>query len=214
MEEKEIWKDIEGFEGLYQVSNMGRVKSVKRTVWDSRGCYRTVPEKILKPRKERGDYLMVGLYKDARGKNYKIHRLVAIAFCENPENYNEVNHINEDKSDNRAINLEWCSRSYNNTYNDRAKKVGKKIGKKLRGRKQSEESIKKRVEKLTNNPKLSKPVIAIHKINGLILEFSSAHEAERETGIDHSNIIKCCQGKKNSCGGFYWMYANNNDDAE
>ena len=62
----EIWKDIEGYEGLYQVSNCGRVRSVKRTVWNSgKGCYKTVPEKILKPRKERGGYLMVGLYKGA-----------------------------------------------------------------------------------------------------------------------------------------------------
>lgn len=186
MEEKEIWKDIEGFEGLYQISNMGNVKSLERTVWDSvRGYYRTVPERILKARKASNDYLQVQLCKDGRAKGYLMHRLVASAFLENPMGYTEVNHIDEDKTNNCADNLEFCSRSYNNTYNDRAKKVGKKVAEKL-----------------------SKPVIAIDKRTGLIVEFSSAHEAERQTGIAHQNINKCCQGKLKSCGGFYWHYAD------
>ena len=207
MEEKEIWKDIEGFEGMYQVSNMGNVKSLERTVWCglNGGLYKTVHERILKPRKDRG-YLRVRLYKDGKSRWYLVHQLVAIAFCENPEGYTEVNHIDEDKTNNCAKNLEYCSRSYNMTYNGRANKVGKKVAEKLRGRKQSEEHIKKRAEKHC------KPVLAIDKITGLILKFVSSREAEKETGIPHGNICACCTGKRNSAGGFYWMFAN--DDAE
>ena len=191
---REEWRPVEGWEGLYEVSNMNRVKSVERTVWDNRGYYKIVAERFLKPGKNRSGYLYVALWKDGKAKYYLVHRLVATAFCENPEGYTEVNHIDEDKTNNCADNLEWCSRSYNLTYNGRAKKVGKKSA-----------------EKLTNHPKTSKPIIGIDVRTGLIVEFASVHEAEREIGIHHSNIIKCCKGKANSCGGFYWMYAN---DAE
>ena len=185
MEEKEIWKDIEGFEGLYQVSSYGRVKSLNYR--------RTCKEGILKPLKDRGEYLHVNLCKDGKMKHYPVHRLVATAFVENPEGYTEVNHKDENKQNNCMENLEWCSRLYNNTYNGRAKKAGKKN---------------------TNHPKMSKSVIGIDRVTGLIVEFASINEAERETGIPHSNITLCCKGKLNSCGGFYWMYKNNNDDAE
>ena len=178
----EIWKDIEGFEGLYQVSNMGRVKSLERIKWNGRD-YCKIPERIRKPQNNGNGYLYVMLWKDGKGKKYLVHRLVASVFCENPHGYTEVNHLDECKTNNCADNLEWCSRSYNMTYNGRANKVGKKI---------------------------SKPVIAIDKRTGLILEFVSCIEAERETGIDHSNICDCCKGKRNSAGGFYWMY----DDAD
>ena len=202
----EIWKDIEGYEGKYQVSNYGRVKSLERTVRCDRG-YRIIPERIRKARKNNYGYLQLNLYKDGKIKSYKIHRLVAQAFLENSDNLPEVNHIDENKQNNYVENLEWCSKSYNMTYNGRAKKVGKK----LRGRKQSEEHIKKVAEKMTNNPKLSKPVIGINKISGLIVGFPSTHEAERQTGIYHGNFIACLKGKYKSAGGYVWFYANDED---
>ena len=124
-----------------------------------------------------------------------MHRLVAQAFCENPEGYDEVNHKDENKQNNCADNLEYCSRSYNLSYNGRAKKAGKKAA-----------------EKLTNHPKTSKPIIGIDKVTGLIVEFVSSREAERQTGIANQNINACCKGKRKSTGGFYWMYANVTDD--
>ena len=179
---EEIWKDIDGYEGLYQVSNFGRIKSLERTVWDSaRGYYRTVHERILKTIKDRNGYLVVNLNKDGRKKQHKVHRLVGQAFCENPMGYNEINHIDEDKANNRADNLEFCSRAYNNTYNGRAKRIGEKQG---------------------------KPVIAIDKITGLIVEFLSIREAERKLGIAQGNICACLKGRCKSCGGFYWFYVN------
>ena len=199
----EEWRDIKGFEGKYMVSNLGNVKSLN---------YRhTGKEKILKAGNHGNGYLKVNLCKDGISKTCTIHRLVATAFCENPHGYKEVNHISEDKTDCRAENLEWCSRSYNNTYNGRAKKAGKKIAEKLRGRKQSEEAKKKRAEKMINNPKKSKPVIGINKVSGLIVEFPSAHEAERTLGIDNSHIIACCKGKYKSAGGYTWHYVESEE---
>lgn len=191
MEEKEIWKDIAGYEGYYMVSNMGNVKSLERTVWNSRGYYRTVHERILKPRKNNKGYLCVILYKDGKAKFYTVHQLVGNAFLSNPQGYKELNHRDEDKTNNNADNLEWCSRSYNCSYNDKAKKAGKKLA-----------------EKLRNDPNRSKPVLAIHKINGLILEFPSVHEASRQTGINQSNITRCCQGKQMTAKGYTFFYAN------
>ena len=108
----EIWRNIDGFENLYQVSNLGRVKSIEKI--DSLGHKRK--EKILKPITIKGGYLRVVLYKNNKTHRYLIHRLVASAFISNPNNLPEINHINEINNDNRVDNLEWCSREYNNQY--------------------------------------------------------------------------------------------------
>lgn len=184
-EEKEVWKDIKDYEGLYQVSNMGRVKSLERTVRNGRGYYKTVSEKIKKGKDNGHGYLQVSLCKDGRKKWYRINRLVAQAFLPNPNNLPIINHKDEDKYNNHMDNLEWCSHSYNNTYNDRAKKAGKK---------------------------LSKPVFSVNKESGLIMWWQSSHEAERCTGINNGNIIRCCQGKLNSAGNHYWFYADDDDN--
>ena len=181
----EEWRDIQGFEGYYQVSNMGRVKSVERTVWDSRGCYRTVSEKIRKGRKNIDGYLFLTLHKDGKKKHCRVNRLVAQAFLPNPDNLPEVNHKNEDKTDNRVENLEWCSHSYNINYGARNKKAGKKIAEKR-----------------------SKPVFSVDKESGLIMWWQSAKEAEKYTGIAQSSICACCKGRQKSAGGHIWFYAD------
>jgi len=104
--DKEEWRDIKGYEGLYQVSNLGRVKSLERTAPVMNGSKRTVSERILKQIRNRG-YLQVHLGNGSgKMKTFKVHRLACEAFHENSQNKPEVNHINEDKSDNRACNLE------------------------------------------------------------------------------------------------------------
>ena len=174
----EEWRDIEGFEGKYQVSNMGRVKSLNYN--------HTGKERILKAGKSNIGYLQVDLCKDGKGKSYKIHRLVAQAFIPNPENYNEINHVDENKENNRVENLEWCDRSYNCNYGTRNKKSA---------------------EKRRNDLKMSKPVVGINKVSGLILEFPSAKEASRVTGVNQSSISACCKGKRyKSAGGYFWQY--------
>lgn len=108
----EVWKDIEGYEGRYQVSNMGRVKSLTRKVWNY-----TKPGRVLKPGAKRNGYLHVALSNgDKIEKHAHVHRLVAKAFIPNPDNLPEVNHKNLNKSDNRVENLEWCTSRYNKAH--------------------------------------------------------------------------------------------------
>ena len=174
---REEWRDIKDYEGIYQISNRGNVKSLNYR--------RTGKERILKGSKDSNGYLQVHLCKDGKMKAYCVHRLVASAFLENPMGYTDVNHKDENKENNCIENLEWCSRLYNNTYNGRAKRIGKKR---------------------------SKPIIGFDKVLGLIVKFSSAHEAEVETGIASSHITACCKGKRKSAGGYIWQYLE--DDKE
>ena len=187
----EEWRDIEGYEGYYQISNMGRVKSLERTVRCNRG-YRIVPEKIMKAGENDYGYLRVELYKEGSKEQPLVHVLVATAFLDNADNLPEVNHKDENPKNNCVENLEWCNRSYNVNYGTRNKKVS---------------------EKMTNNPKLSKSILGINKISGLIVDFPSIMEASRQTGIDQGNITRCCKGKLKSAGGYYWMYSDSEEVA-
>jgi hypothetical protein len=110
--ENEIWEDIIGYEELYLISNLGRVKSLPKFFQG---------EKILKPRLDRYGYPTIGLIKNKIKKTYKIHRLVTKAFIENPLNYPSINHKDENKENNSTDNLEWCTVGYNNKYGNRIK---------------------------------------------------------------------------------------------
>ena len=173
---EEIWKDIEGWEGLYQVSNMGRVKSLPR--WHDAIHPYITREKILSPRvsgKDR-EYLAVALCKNCYRKQEKIHKLVAKAFVPNPHGYKEVNHINEIKGDNRAVNLEWCSRSYNINYGSRAEKQKKN---------------------------LTIPVLQFSIDGKFLREYSSMKSAGDSVGRDSSNISRAVRNNR-VCAGFLW----------
>lgn len=116
---KEEWRDVKGYEGKYQVSNLGRVKSLN---------YRhTGKEQFLKPGKNGNGYLFVNLYKNGVVKHFRVHRLVGSAFIPNPDNFSEINHKDEVKTNNSVSNLEWCSRQYNNTYAEKHRRHCKKI---------------------------------------------------------------------------------------
>ena len=119
----EVWKDIEGYEGLYQVSNLGRVRSL--------GHDKYHPGRMLKPGKDRNGYLFVNLYKNGEPKHCSIHRLVAIAFIPNPDNLPEVNHINEKKQDCRVENLSWVSRIQNCCHGSRTQRSAEKHSKRV-----------------------------------------------------------------------------------
>ena len=119
-----IWKDIKGYEGKYQISNKGRVRSL-----DYKG---TKKKKLLKASTNKEGYIQIRLYKNGKGKTYFVHRLVAEAFILNPNNYPVVNHKDENKSNNSVDNLEWCTVEYNNTYGTRLERMSKTRSKAIR----------------------------------------------------------------------------------
>ena len=169
----EIWKDIEGYEGLYQISSNGVIRSL--------GNNKTRKERMLKPIKNKYGYLQVILCKQGKPKLYLIHRLVALTFIDNPNNLPQVNHIDEDKTNNAVENLEFCDSQYNNNYGTRKQRVA---------------------ESNTNNPKLSKSVLCIE--TGVI--YASTMEVQRELGFSQGNISSACNGIYKTCGGFHWCY--------
>lgn len=111
----EVWKDVVGYEGLYQVSNLGRVKSVERYK-DNNGTKQLVKEKIKATRKDKQGYLLLDLYKNNKSKTVRVHRLVAQAFIPNPQNKETVNHIDGNKENNTVENLEWATQKEQNEH--------------------------------------------------------------------------------------------------
>ena len=180
----EEWRDIEGYEGLYQVSNFGRVRSlgrdiVRRTRYGTMAPYH-INGKVLKPLHSQGDYCYVHLFdKDGASTNHKVHRLVAKAFVPNPDNLNEVNHIDEDKDNNRADNLEWCKHVDNCNYGTR-----------------NERSKTKR----------SKPVQQLDADGNVGAEYPSTIAAEMETGTNRYQRRMCCNGKYKTAGDYRWKF--------
>lgn len=199
---EEIWKDIEGYE-KYQVSNLGNVRSLD--------YMHTGKVQLLRLRKRKRGYLCITLCKDGKLKNYLVHRLVAQAFLPNPDNLPQVNHRDENPSNNRANNLEWCDCKYNNNYGSHSQKISES----KRGIPRSQETKRKVAEALRGIPhseerkrKKSIPVAQYTEEGELIAIFYGAREASRQTGIYSSSINACCRGKLKTSGGFIWKYVN------
>jgi hypothetical protein len=172
--ETEKWRDIPEYEGVYQVSNLGRVKSLNYNG--------TGKEKVMKPITDKDGYLFVTLCKNRNKKMYKVHRLVAQAFIPNndPEHKTEVNHINEDKTDNRTCNLNWMTRKQNVNWGSGIKR---------------------------SSQKRSKPIKQLSLDGALVTIWPSIMEVERKNGFAPNNICKCCNGKYKTAYGFRWEYA-------
>ena len=172
--ENEIWKDIPGYEGLYQVSSLGRVKSLDRLI---KGKY-ILKGIILKPSYGGNKYPSVNFWIDKKYKTFTIHRLVAVSFIENPKNLKFVNHINGNKYDFNISNLEWCTHKQNMIH---ASKTG---------------LLKPHmIGKTGSKHYRSKPVLMI-KNNEIVCEFESLKDAQKETGINRGTISKYCRLNK------------------
>ena len=165
---EEIWADIEGYENLYAISSKGR-------------CWSYKTNKFLKEDINNDGYLRFSLFKDGKHKRYLAHRLVAKSFVNNPNQYPEINHINENVKDNCVGNLEWCTHKQNINYGSRNKKVSMA---------------------LKNNQNSAKRVQNIDTLN----IYDSLTKAEKETGICKTQICLCCKFKAKTAGGYHWRY--------
>ena len=173
----EIWKPIKGYEGRYEVSNLGNVRSLN---WRKSGL-----AKKLTPAIDRYGYLQVWLYNHKGERNFlKVHRLVAETFIPNPGNKPQVNHKDEIKTNNRVENLEWMTSKENCNYGTRNERAGKASGKTR-----------------------SKQVIQYTKDCELVKVWSSTYEVERQLGFAHNSISLVARGIRKTCGGFVWKYA-------
>ena len=162
----EIWKDVVGYEGLYQVSNLGRVKSIRK-------------DKIMStPLNAKDGYLRVNLKKNGTQKQTLVHRLVEESFVENKNGFTQVNHIDEDKTNNCETNLEWCTAKYNSNYGTHMRRI---------------------------IDKLSKPVLCVElgKVFKNSVEAARCIGAAKGTA---THINRCATGKEKSCYGYTWRY--------
>lgn len=175
----EVWKDIEGYEGLYQISNLGRVRSLDRKIEYSNGHIVLHKGKMLKPFPDKGrEYLNVNLNKNGKNTKFRINRLVALAFISNEEHKSQVNHKDENKQNNRVDNLEWVTPKENSNWGTRSLRSG----------------LSRR-----------KAIWGYNIINGSIIEFNSLAEAEK-VGFGHSTISACLHHRKHQAYGYKWFF--------
>lgn len=201
MEIMEEWRDIEGYEGLYQISSEGRVKSLKRIARNNH----TVDSKIRKPKIDKDGYCCVSLWIDGVSKEYFIHRLVAQAFVSNPENKPCIDHINTDRTDNRVENLRWCTHK-ENTNNPISREKFLHNRYKVEGErrisiyKPTKEAVAKMAEK-------HKKPVGMYKDGNLIKRFDSAADAEREdNNLKFMSISAACNGRLKTYRGYEWKF--------
>jgi RNA recognition motif-containing protein len=181
---EEFWRDIIDYEGLYQVSNLGKVKACERVVKHPKGGNKILKEKIRCLVKDSNGYEVVDLYKNGKGKMMKVHRLVSIAFIDNPEQKNQVNHKNGIKSDNFVNNLEWSTNQENLIH---AFKIGLK-------------------KPTINN---EKPVLMFLKTtNEFVSSFDSIAKASKTINCLRGDITSVLKNRQKSVRGYYFQYKN------
>lgn len=210
----EEWRDVEGFNGKYQVSNLGRVRSTRHKS--------VIRNKILKPGRDTNGYLKVSLGNgDGTFKQATIHRMVATAFIPNPDNLEMVNHKDENPANNCVENLEWCTRSYNQIYSMNLHEERRMVfGNNFRDRKTGEISSPFTKKGVPHSS--TRPIMLTPKNGTESLVFGSAAEAGATLGLKGGNILQVCKEMENrkngiskyrsrkrlSVGGYYCEFAN------
>lgn len=187
IETEEIWRDVEGYEGLYQVSNCGKVKSLDKLVKCYYGSTRLIKGRVLRTRKNKDDYFYLDLSKDGKKRSFYVHRLVWEAFNGKRPEGMEVNHIDEDKSNNSIENLNLMTPKQNVNWGT---------------------GIERRKKKLINRKDQSKPVLQLDLKGNFLAEYPSQSEAERKLGINQGNINNVLKGRCKTAGGYIWKYKN------
>ena len=183
----EEWKDIPGYEGLYQASTFGQIRSLDRRVSN-----RSVKGVILKQHSYKTGYNATCLCKNGSVKTVLVHRIIAKTFIDNPNNLPTVNHKDEVKTNNSVDNLEWCTSKENTNY-------GTCISRRAnthRGKK----------HKPFRRRDLCKRVVCMTKNDEIVAEYESISQAQIESGIKFQNISSVCLGKAKSAGGYKWKY--------
>lgn len=189
MESQEEWRDIKGLEGRYQVSNLGRVRSVSRWV-NNNGGKRYVESRILSLTSKPNGYICIRI-RNPQSCNY-VHRLVAEAFLPNPDNLPCINHKDEDRTNNRVDNLEWCTAKYNVNYGQHNAKVI--------------ESLKNSEKRKSFYKRRSKGVIQFDPdTNEIIKEWESVNST-KQAGYNISAISMCCNNLRRSAYGYGWRF--------
>lgn len=158
---------IPGYEGLYSIDKVGNIYSHYR-------------DRLLSPKTDKDGYKVVTMRRDGIAKSYRVHRLVAITFIPNPNDYPVVNHINEIKDDNRVSNLEWCTVEYNDNYGSRNFKM--------------------------SNTKQTKPVLQLDCNGNILAQYRGVKEAMRLTGVNRNSIRDVIRGDRATAGGYVWRY--------
>lgn len=172
----EVWKDIPNYEGLYQVSNLGRIRNCpnKPGAWNKEAI-------IIKTMLNTYGYPMFSLCKNGKRKTGLVHRCVAEAFIPNPQNLPQINHKDEDKTNNRVDNLEWCDCQYNNTYGTRIDRAIKKTNK----------------------------AVCQYDLDGnFIKKWDSLSQINKELGFLQGNISSCCHGRYKTMYNYIWKYVD------
>ena len=195
---KEEWRDIPQYEGLYQVSNQGQIRSIDRIVRRNDETTKNLRGFILLPLYQKSGYMFVFLSKNGKAKRMAIHRAVALAFIPNPENKPEVNHINEDKTDNRVENLEWDTIKENRNY-------GTRIARGIANRNQTGEKNGMFGKRGSLNPN-SKKVLQYDLSGQFIREYDSVKMAAEMTHSNASLIARVANGYLKQTNSFIWRY--------
>lgn len=187
--DKEVWREVKRphFDGLYEVSNYGKVRNIKT-------------KRVLKPVAHKNGYLFACLCNHGKQAIVSVHRLVAIAFIPNPNNYPIVNHKDETRDNNKACNLEWCTHKYNSNYGV-AKIRARESLKKFKSSERMKEIARQ------NGRRSSKPVLQFDKQGKLLARYRSAKEAALSNKLNHSHILECCNKKRyKTVGGYIWKF--------